>query len=97
MKEKERKGKGGKNLGKRARFRWRSFTPGPWRRLGRPSLSEPSLSLSPETRRGAPSRNSKGRGNTGRPVPLAGDLEASEVHPERGLVTFHRRLTSSPA
>lgn len=30
-------------------------------------------------------------------VPRVGDSEAPSPHPERGLVTFHRRLASSPA
>lgn len=64
---------------------------GPWHRIGGPSLSEPR---SPEegTQPGA----AGGRGALGPSRGRPG--RDAEAHPEqRGLVTFHRRLASSPA
>lgn len=75
-------------------------TPGPWRRIRCPSLSEPcgSQPQAPEER--PPAAGSRG-GAAGDGWVLfvgnLGDSEAPSLHPDPGLVTFHRRLTSSPA
>lgn len=67
---------------------------GPWHRIGCPSLSEPRLS---QPRAPAEGTQPRAAGGGEHWVPLVGDLEDAEAHPERGLVTFHRRLASSPA
>lgn len=44
-----------------------------------------------------PKRGTRPRAAEGRLGPSRGRSGSSEAHPERGLVTFHRRLASSPA
>lgn len=61
-KKKKEKEKEKRNLGKRVRFRWCSLTPGPWRRTGCPSLSEPSLSQPGDPKRSPQTRAARREG-----------------------------------
>lgn len=68
-------------------------TPGPRSRIVCPGRSGAGPILAP----GSLPRAAEGGGAPDGWVLLLGDSEAPSLHPDQGLVTFHRRLTSSAA